>query len=63
MKLNLPHSITKIFTLPSANELALKEFEDAQRQLLQAQRERDYSTKLVEFYEMRLKALTERSTA
>lgn len=49
--------IKSLWALPSANVLAAKEYDDAQRQLLMAQREHAYTGKLVEFYEMRLKAL------
>lgn len=56
-------AIKSIWQPPSAAVLAAKEYEDAQRQLLIAQREHAYTGKLVEFYQMRIKALTTRETS
>lgn len=43
---------------PSAEELAQRELDSDKRQLLEAQRNRDYFTKMVEFYDMRVRTLT-----
>lgn len=46
------------FHPPSAEELAQRELDDDKRSLLEAQRQRDYFTKMVEFYDMRVRTLT-----
>ena len=45
------------FRQPSAQELMARELQDAERELLLAQRQQLYSRKLAEFYSERIKAL------
>ena len=46
------------FRKPSPKELAQRELEEAQRQLLQAQTNADYSRRMVEYHADRIKRLT-----
>jgi hypothetical protein len=50
-----------IFRKPTADVLAAIELEDAERELLLAQRQQAYAAKLAEFYQERIKALKERA--
>lgn len=49
--------ITEQFRKPSAQVLAQREYEDAQRGLLEAQRSRDYYDSVVGFHSTRLSRL------
>jgi hypothetical protein len=54
------NTLIKIFSKPSATELAYRELEDAQRHLLEFQKQRDYYAKLSEFSEVRIASLKRR---
>ena len=49
--------ILELFRKPSAEVMAQRELEDAKRMLLEAQRSKDYYTKMVEFYDTRIRSL------
>ena len=46
------------FAVPSAKALALRELEDAQRRLLQAQSATEYAKNMATYHEQRIKRLT-----
>ena len=46
--------IKRLFTKPSADELAQRELDDARRDLLEMQRKRDYYQKMSEFCMIRI---------
>lgn len=50
-----------VFGTPSAEELATREYETCRRELLSAERNRDYHTKMVEFYLTRLTNLSHKA--
>jgi hypothetical protein len=50
--------IKRLFTKPSAEELAQRELDEAKRLLLDSQRTRDYHQKMVEFHQVRISSLT-----
>lgn len=50
-------TFTQPFRKPDADELAQRELEDSRRELMVAQRMRDYYIKMVEFHEMRVASL------
>ena len=49
--------LVELFRKPSAEVLAQREYEDAQRSLLECQRMRDYYDNMVNFQQTRLTAL------
>ena len=50
--------IMEIFRTPSAEVLALKELEEAERSLLEAQTSQEYSKRMAEYHNDRIKRLT-----
>ncbi len=48
---------TKKFALPAAAEIARRELEDAQRELLTAQSGAEYAARMVEYHQARIKRL------
>lgn len=48
----------EIFRTPSAEVLALKELEEAERSLLEAQTSQEYSKRMAEYHNDRIKRLT-----
>ena len=54
------NNLIKIFSKPSATVLAHRELEEAQRYLLEFQKQRDYYAKLSEFSEVRIASLKKR---
>jgi hypothetical protein len=50
-------TIINMMRKPTANVLAARELDDARRDLLQAQRHRDYYQKLAEFHALRIDRL------
>lgn len=50
--------IIELFRKPSAEVIAQRELDESKRQLLSAQYSKDYYTKMVEFYETRIRTLT-----
>lgn len=50
--------VKSIFTVPSAEVLALKELEEAKRKLLDAQSAREYAESMCKYHEARIKRLT-----
>ena len=50
--------IKSTYTPPSAERIALSELEDAKRQLLQVQSTQEYSAKMAEYYQGKIKRLT-----
>jgi hypothetical protein len=51
----MQHWIIELFRKPSAEVLAQRELEDAQRNLLECQRMRDYYENMVNFNSVRIK--------
>jgi len=50
--------IIEIFRAPSAEVLALRELEQAERSLLEAQTSQEYSKRMAEYHNDRIKRLT-----
>lgn len=50
-------SLIKMFSRPSAETLALRELEEARRQLLEAQSAREYSESMCKYHDTRIKRL------
>ena len=50
--------LTTLWTIPTAEELALRELEDAKRKLLQAQTAREYADSMCKYREAQIKRLT-----
>lgn len=50
--------VTAYFRLPSAEQLALKELEEARRKLLEAQSGREYADSMCKYHEARIKRLS-----
>jgi hypothetical protein len=50
--------VKKLLATPSAESIALKELEDAKRQLLEAQTTREYADSMCKFREAQIKRLT-----
>jgi hypothetical protein len=50
--------MAKVFRTPSADELAVIELEEAKRQLLATQTALDYSRRMVDYHQDRIKRLT-----
>lgn len=46
-----------VFGTPSAEQLALRELEDAKRRLLDAQSSKEYATAMCDFYEAKIDRL------
>jgi hypothetical protein len=51
-------TLGSLFSLPSSDELARLELEEAKRQLLQMQTALDYSKRMVDYHSDRIKRLT-----
>lgn len=49
--------VFEVFRKPSADVLAQRELDDNKRMLLEAQRSKDYYSKMVDFYETRIRNL------
>ena len=50
--------LKKLWTVPSAEIIALRELEEAKRKLLEAQTAREYADSMVKFREQQIKRLT-----
>jgi len=50
--------IKAFFRVPSADILAIKELEEAKRELLRSQSAQDYAKRMVEYHQDRVKRLT-----
>jgi hypothetical protein len=50
--------LTKMWAIPTAETLALRELEDAKRKLLQAQTAREYADSMCKYRESQIKRLT-----
>jgi hypothetical protein len=50
--------ILDFFRVPSADILAVKELEEAKRELLRSQSAQDYAKRMVEYHQDRVKRLT-----
>lgn len=50
--------IINSFRLPTADVLAVKELEEAKRELLRSQSAQDYAKRMVEYHQDRVKRLT-----
>jgi len=50
--------LKKLWTTPTAEELALRELEDSKRRLLQAQTAREYADSMCKYREAQIKRLT-----
>jgi len=50
--------IKAFFRVPSADMLAVKELEEAKRELLRSQSAQDYAKRMVEYHQDRVKRLT-----
>jgi hypothetical protein len=48
----------KYFTLPTADSMAAKELEEAKRELLRSQSALDYTKRMVEYHQDRIKRLS-----
>ena len=48
----------KYFTLPTADSMAVKELEEAKRELLRSQSALDYTKRMVEYHQDRIKRLS-----
>ena len=48
----------KYFTLPTADSMAIKELEEAKRELLRSQSALDYTKRMVEYHQDRIKRLS-----
>jgi len=51
-------NIKNLFRSPSAETIALRELETAKRELLQVQDTQEYSAKMVEYYQGKIRRLT-----
>ena len=52
------NKLIEMFRTPSAEVLALKELEEAERSLLEAQTSQEYSKRMAEYHNDRIKRLT-----
>jgi hypothetical protein len=50
--------VKELFTVPSAERLALRELEDSKRKLLDAQSGREYANSMCNYYEAKIKRLS-----
>jgi hypothetical protein len=55
---NLIEKIKALYAPPTAETLALRELEQSRRDLLAAQTQQEYSSKMVEFHKVKIKRLT-----
>jgi hypothetical protein len=46
------------YTMPSAEQIALRELEESKRRLLEAQSSREYAISMCNYYESKIKRLT-----
>ena len=56
--MKLIETIKRLYAPLSAEQLALRELEDAKRQLLEAQSGREYAESMCKYHEARIKRLT-----
>ena len=56
--MKLLNYIKNVYTIPSAEQLALRELENAKRQLLEAQSGSEYADSMCKYHEARIKRLT-----
>jgi len=54
----LVDTLKRSFRVPSADEIAIRELEEARRQLLAMQSAKDYATRMVEYNMDRVRRLT-----
>ena len=54
----LIETVKTAFRIPSADEIAIRELEEARRQLLAMQSAKDYATRMVEYNMDRVRRLT-----
>lgn len=52
------NKLKEFFRVPTADELAVKELEEAKRELLRALSGQDYAKRMVEYHQDRVKRLT-----
>jgi hypothetical protein len=50
--------LKSVYTVPSAEQIALRELEEAKRKLLSAQTGREYADSMCKFHEAQIKRLT-----
>ena len=50
--------LKSVYSVPSAEQLALRELENAKRSLLEAQSTREYADSMCKYHEARIKRLT-----
>ena len=50
--------VKSVYTIPSAESLALRELEESKRRLLEAQTAREYADSMCKFHEAKIKRLT-----
>jgi hypothetical protein len=55
---NIINTLKAIYAPPTAETLALRELEQSRRDLLAAQTQQEYSSKMVEFHKVKIKRLT-----
>lgn len=56
--MNFINFIKSIYAPPSPESMALRELEESRRELLSAQTNQEYSAKMAEFYNGKIKRLT-----
>lgn len=56
--IDIVKEIKLLYARPTVETLALRELENARRDLLTAQTQQEYSAKMVEFYEIKIKRLS-----
>jgi hypothetical protein len=55
---NIINTLKTLYAPPTAEVLALRELEQSRRDLLDAQTQQEYSTKMVEFHKIKIKRLS-----
>lgn len=55
--MNFINTLKSIYAPPTAETLALRELEQSRRDLLSAQTQQEYSSKMVEFHKVKIKRL------
>lgn len=55
---NIIEKIKALYAPPTAETLALRELENSRRDLLSAQTQQEYSSKMVEFHKVKIKRLS-----
>lgn len=55
---NIIEKIKALYAQPTAETMALRELEQSRRDLLAAQTQQEYSSKMVEFHKVKIKRLT-----